>query len=119
MTGTFLFREQICECPGESLFQVILPPAACAPGKARQTNEVIRVHSVQISRYHAGRQIHMDQQPAGSHEVRLQSLLRILYNFFTAVAFDRPSMASSFSPTDNAMAGYSLKSASSFSRWSG
>ena len=119
MTGAFLFREQVSQCPGESLFQVILPPAACAPGQARQTDEVIRVHPVQFSRYHAGRQVHMDEQPAGPHEVRLQFPLRILYNFFTAVAFDRPSMASSFSPTDNAMAGYSLKSASSFSRWSG
>ena len=45
--------------------------------------------------------------------------LRILYNFLLRSPWTGPSMASSFSPTDNAMAGYSLKSASSFSRWSG
>ena len=61
----------------------------------------------------------MDQQPAGAYEVRLQFPCASSITFFTAVALDRPSMASSFSPTDNAMAGYSLKSASSFSRWSG
>ena len=113
MTGFLivLIAEEYMEGFQYPLFKVLLSHVPCMPRRDCQPDELIRIHVIQRDRDHGRRQVHMYQQPAGTHEIGIQFLLSVLYNFFTAVALDSPSIAMSFSPIDNAIAGYSSKSA--------
>lgn len=88
---------------------ILYPHFPCRLSHCHEPEKFIKVHIFKVFRNHFPWKVLIYQKPPIIHNIIFNLFRVFLYNFFTVVSLDKPSIFRSFSPTLIAIAGYSSK----------
>ena len=97
---------------------ILYPHFPCHLSHCHEPEKFIKIHVLKVSGNHFPWKVLIYQKPPIIHNIIFNLFRVFLYNFFTVVSLDKPSMFRSFSPRLIAIAGYSSRVLFSSSRCS-